>query len=166
MKHRFCIVASGDFGGTPKIAETVAIAAAGGCLPLFVIPKSISAARAILPYTSWLDYCDISFVISEDKARREMLLAVDKLLQVSAERAELMRENLRQLSAAFIFNTQESPGQQNMSRAVPSAVDYILSEACKVARANLSGRADRSRLVTPKVVRMEAPRYSLQRCSI
>jgi hypothetical protein len=39
-RHRFCIVAPGDKVGTGKIGETVAIAAAGGYLPVFMMPDS------------------------------------------------------------------------------------------------------------------------------
>ena len=38
MSHRFCLVAPGDFTSTHKITETIAIAAAGGCLPVLVLP--------------------------------------------------------------------------------------------------------------------------------
>ena len=81
MAHRFCLVAPGDFWSTKKIAETVAIGGAGGCIPIIVVPplltKRPSPNRArlnasmdeslglgqrlsrFLPYTSWLDWCAI-----------------------------------------------------------------------------------------------------------
>ena len=84
MAHRFCLVAPGDFWSTKKIAETVAIGGAGGCIPIIVVPpphtKRLSHDRArrarlnasideslglgqrlsrFLPYTSWLDWCVI-----------------------------------------------------------------------------------------------------------
>ena len=39
MRHRFCVVAAGDFAATHKITEAMALGAAGGCLPLFVVPQ-------------------------------------------------------------------------------------------------------------------------------
>ena len=40
LDHRFCLAAPGDFMSTPKITEFVAVAAAGGCLPVIVLPDS------------------------------------------------------------------------------------------------------------------------------
>ena len=39
-----------------------------GCLPVFVVPKSVGVT-GMLPYASTLDYCDISFLVSEQQAR-------------------------------------------------------------------------------------------------
>ena len=88
MAHRFCLVAPGDFWSTKKIAETVAIGGAGGCIPIIVVPpphtKRPSPDRArlnasideslglgqrlsrFLPYTSWLDWCVIHLLSASD----------------------------------------------------------------------------------------------------
>jgi hypothetical protein len=45
MSHRFCLAAPGDGLATPKATEFVMAAAAGGCVPIFVVPdcKSCTA---------------------------------------------------------------------------------------------------------------------------
>ena len=58
MSHRFCLVAQGDFVGTPKITEMIAVGAAGGCIPVIVLPaKSAASILLTLPYVRWVNYC-------------------------------------------------------------------------------------------------------------
>ena len=52
-----------------KIAEGVAVAAAGGCLPVMVVR---GAPQAMLPYARWLDWCAIAVLVSEETARAGM----------------------------------------------------------------------------------------------
>jgi hypothetical protein len=40
LAHRFCVASPGDLLYTPKTSEAVALAAAGGCVPLLVLPDS------------------------------------------------------------------------------------------------------------------------------
>ena len=63
MQHRFFLVAPGDFVTTPKLAEAVAMGGAGGPIPVLVLPGGARDARAF-PYSSWIDYCEVAFVVS------------------------------------------------------------------------------------------------------
>ena len=128
MRHRFCIVARGDYVSTPKIAEAIQVGAAGGCIPVFVLPEPPDAGRSMLPYTRWLDYCAIGFVVFESSARRNMAAVESRLLEVSEEAADAKRRELRRVRAAFAFRTTSSMSE-------PSAAEFILEEACRAAGA-------------------------------
>jgi hypothetical protein len=66
MHHRFCLVAAGDFPGTPKLADFAIFGAAGGCIPLVVIKSEASEQRnPTLPWRRWIDWCDISYLTTE-----------------------------------------------------------------------------------------------------
>ena len=39
MRHRYCVVARGDFPSTHKMTEVIALGGAGGCIPLYVAPR-------------------------------------------------------------------------------------------------------------------------------
>ena len=47
LGHRFCLVVQGDFPGTPKIAEMLAMGGAGGCIPVFVMKLTRDADGAL-----------------------------------------------------------------------------------------------------------------------
>ena len=63
MGHRFCLNAPGDFVSTPKITEFVAVGAADGCLPVIVLR---GPPAGTLPYTRWLDWCEIAVLVRKD----------------------------------------------------------------------------------------------------
>lgn len=57
MRHRFCLVAPGDFASTHKVTEAMSIGGNGGCIPVFVLnaasAQRIDASRelvGVLPY--------------------------------------------------------------------------------------------------------------------
>ena len=119
LRHRFCLVAPGDFVSTPKLAQAINLGAAGGCLPVFVVPAA-DGGRSMLPYARWLDYCSIGYVVTDATARRNAHAAiVRQLLKVTSEEAEAKRHALRRHRAAF---------------AMPSASAFILEELCHLAR--------------------------------
>jgi hypothetical protein len=126
FQHRFCLAAPGDFVSTPKITEYVAMGAAGGCLPVFVLAGS--PART-LPYTRWLDWCSISYIVSDATARHGMASVLAKLEQVTAEEAAQKRAALLAVRDAFVFRK----GGSNSSQG-PSAVDFLLGELCDASR--------------------------------
>ena len=128
MRHRFCLVAPGDWLTTPKLAETIAIAAAGGCLPVIVLP-TLGHASAMLPYLGRYDYCKFAFVVLEQSVRRRRMGAVvEALLLVSHQQAGVMRREARRVAKAFVFRRGASTPRE------PSAAEYILDEACRAAR--------------------------------
>ena len=106
--HRFCIVVPGDFPSTPKITETILLGGAGGCIPVFVIPRDGSPGQLvrILPYTTWLDYCLIGFLVTENAARHRMGAVLDELARVSALQAAEKLARLRSVRHAFAFRTR------------------------------------------------------------
>lgn len=52
MGHRFCIAAPGDTLDTPKYTEFLLVAAAGGCIPLIVVPDAPTVSLPPLPGSS------------------------------------------------------------------------------------------------------------------
>ena len=133
MSHRFCLVAPGDYPSTPKITEFVAVGAAGGCLPVVVVPSPASdGARRQLPYaTTWLDYCEIAFLIPESAVSNasEMRVALDRLAAVTPAEAQRKRRALRRVRDAFVTRTAA-----NADASRPSASDFLMHEACQLAR--------------------------------
>lgn len=178
MGHKFCLVVQGDFPGTPKIAEMLAMGGAGGCVPVFVLKLHhraeealwqlgasasassqpsradinarraleaiveqglATAVRASLPYSRWLDYCTVSILVSERKARHNASGLLDVLdawpvrfrSKDDGKRAAgsvlERRQNLRRIRHAFGF-------WANSSIQAPSATDYIFAEVCAHAR--------------------------------
>lgn len=65
LSHRFCLVTPGDLNhASPKIAESIAVAAVGGCLPVIAVPRLAPAHLSdFLPYTRWLDYCRFAYLV-------------------------------------------------------------------------------------------------------
>ena len=130
MSHRFCVVSPGDTFGTRKITETLALGGAGGCVPLIFVPGSGSPAElgAMLPYTRWLDYCRVAYLIPErETSRRRLPLLLARLARVTADEVAPKRRALRAVRRAFVFSKGSSPAQ-------PSATDYMLADACSAAR--------------------------------
>ena len=98
-------VAQGDFVGTPKITEMIAIGAAGGCIPVIVLPaRSASSILLTLPYVRWLDYCGMLYFASNRIVRdaRALAATLDFLEGVTAEEAERRRAALRAVRDAFV----------------------------------------------------------------
>eukprot|EP00310_Coccolithus_braarudii_P011385 CAMPEP_0183374166 /NCGR_PEP_ID=MMETSP0164_2-20130417/113678_1 /TAXON_ID=221442 /ORGANISM="Coccolithus pelagicus ssp braarudi, Strain PLY182g" /LENGTH=187 /DNA_ID=CAMNT_0025551167 /DNA_START=206 /DNA_END=769 /DNA_ORIENTATION=- len=127
LGHRFSIVAPGDFVATHKITEAVALGAAGGPLPVFVLPKGTGVA-AMLPYTRWLDYCQLGYVVSEQTVLSGGMAAVLRKLEgVGEEEAAQKYAHLRLVRDAFVFRA-------NSSVVRPSAAEYIIDETCTAAR--------------------------------
>lgn len=137
MSHRFCLVAPGDWWSTKKITETVALGAAGGCLPVLVAPTLRGRAERqaglghrlskFLPYTTWLDYCSIAFLVGEATARTDLASVLTKLAAVSEAEAAAKHEALRRVHDAFVCRGEGGDGSVQ-------AADYVLGAACQAAR--------------------------------
>ena len=133
-RHRFCLVAQGDPGGTSKVAETIALGGAGGCIPVFVLYSARSERRPLdsdfardYPFTRWLDYCTIAVFVTAHAALHNMTRVLDYLDGISEEEGRAKLAALRQVRPAFVHRRASS-----ISR--PSAAEYSLSEACFVAK--------------------------------
>lgn len=137
MQHRFCIIARGDFPSTPKIAELLAVGAAGGCLPVFVLdlPPNFnhtqvavqSAMAQRLPFYSWLRYCSFSYFVSRKAAVTDMPGVLRALESVSAAEAQGKLAALGKLRRVFGFQKNSTPER-------PSATDHIFAEMCTRAK--------------------------------
>ena len=129
--HRFCLVAPGDFVATHKITEAMALGGSGGCIPVFVLARSTPNGHGMLPYTRWLDYCSVAYVVHERTARHDAAVVVRALFAVSAAEAHAKLRALARVRDAFVFRGSSSHGS---SVQPPSAAEYILDEACAAAR--------------------------------
>ena len=150
--HRYCLVVPGDYSSTHKIFETIAVGGAGGCVPVFVVPSPArnrptdamveDGVASLLPYTTWLDYCEVSFVVSEWQARRDIGVAIQKLAAMPESVLEAKQRGLRAVRDAFVFRRNSSVGS-------PSAPEFIIDEVCRAAeevsrtRSFTSGRHSR-----------------------
>ena len=118
MQHRFFLVAPGDFVTTPKLAEAVAMGGAGGPIPVLVLPGGARDARAF-PYSSWIDYCEVAFVVSARTAKDDLRGVLDRLSRVGAAEAAAKHAALRRLSAAFTVVPGSTVRQ-------PSAAEHVM----------------------------------------
>eukprot|EP00966_Prymnesium_polylepis_P226698 5244712-Prymnesium_polylepis.1 len=131
LNHKFCLVASGDYPSTHKVSEALAIGGAGGCIPVFVVPgpSSVPLSQRLarwLPYTRWLDYCDVAYLLEEHSVVHNVDSIVAQLRAVGAADARRMHRRLRRVRAAFVF-------RRGSTLKDPSAPQYILNEACHAA---------------------------------
>ena len=140
MSHRFCLVAPGDFVSTHKVSEAMALGGAGGCIPVFVLPVAagtpveggaINVART-LPYTRWLDYCEVAYFVPESNAREAMGDVLDQLEARPAAELQAKRDKLREVRDAFTFRAR--PSRAGARDVRPTATDFIFAEACAAAR--------------------------------
>ena len=132
MQHRFCLVAPGDYPSTHKVSEALVLGGAGGCIPVFVVPgrRRDGIGKRIarwLPYSRWLDYCTVGYLVEEASAQQHFKLVLQKLKAVGEAEAEAKLRALHQVRAAFVF-----PQHSSIDR--PAAPHYILNEACHAAR--------------------------------
>ena len=135
--HRFCLVIQGDFAGTPKIGEMLAMGGAGGCIPVFVLKLPIprrehekglaAAVRASLPYSRWLDYCKVSYLVSEHSIRTNATRILNALQAISANEIRARRQALRGVRMAFGMWYNSTPD-------APSALDFVWADLCALSK--------------------------------
>lgn len=148
LQHRFCLVAMGDQEGTPKLTEIVAVAGAGGCIPLIVLPYDGSPTHIarILPYSRWLDWCDVSWLVSTDVAVSKMAQVLKQLEAITSEEAAIKSRALKRVRNAFIWRLDQkqnrsltgtgsrhgwrTAGAAGEGGALSSAADSILEDIC------------------------------------
>lgn len=132
--HKFCLVAQGDPGNTPKAMEAFALAGAGGCLPLFVL-RAVHSARELTvedfdqdyPHVRWLDYCKVAFFVSRYAILNNPSWVIQQLDAVTTAQAMEKHRAARAIRDAFVFRPNSSP-------EAPAAGEYIFSEACHRAK--------------------------------
>ena len=133
QSHRFCLVAPGDYPSTPKITEFVAVGAAGGCVPVVVVPSPVhEGALRMLPYAStWLDYCEIAYLVPESAVSNasQMRAVLDRLSEIAPAQAEERRAALRRVRDAFVArHAAAAPHHETPGLARPCAADFLLHE--------------------------------------
>ena len=79
--------------------------AAGGCLPLLVLK---GPPEKTLPYTRWLDWCSIAYIISDTTARSGMASVLQKLEKVTAQEAAAKRAALLAVRDAFVWRSPDA----------------------------------------------------------
>ena len=121
-RHRFCVVARGDWPGTPKLADFVLLGAAGGCIPLVFVSFT---KRPTLPFGRYFDWCKAAVLVSEKVITAHKVGALlHQLRNMSAAEANAKMLALDQIRDALYW--RPSPSR-------PSAADYVLAEACELA---------------------------------
>ena len=140
LHHRFCLVAMGDQEGTPKRTEMMAVGGAGGCIPLIVLPHDGSATQIarMLPYSRWLDYCKVAWLVSANVATSNMQRVLEKLETITQDEASEKIQALRAVRNAFIWRLSDKQGRAP-GLAAPSAADAVLEEICHRARRYRTG---------------------------
>ena len=113
MRHRFCVVAPGDTPATKKLAETIAFAAHGGCLP------ALYGGTAHLPYASQIDYSRIALLLHVEEG-------LWRLHAMTAAEAHERVAYARRVYHAFV----QSEGS---SWETPSAAEVAIQEACRIS---------------------------------
>ena len=121
---------------THKITEAVALGGAGGCIPLFVLPTK-HRVESMLPYTRWLDYCSIAYVVREADVPR-LAAVIDELRALPIQETEAKRAALKVARDAFVV-------RRNASAAAPAAAQYVLAEVCDAARRMRGAKAAKAR---------------------
>ena len=101
-------------------------------LPVVFVPSPVAdGARRQLPFAStWLDYCDISYLAPESAAPDKLAMQgmLDRLENVSVEEAAQRQTALRGVRDAFVARQGPTQGQR------PSMADFLLREACAIAQ--------------------------------
>lgn len=131
--HRFCVVARGDHPGTPKLADFVLLGAAGGCIPLVVVPTQFARGKPTpaLPYGRWIDWCSAAVIVSETTAEKNFSGKVLPRLRAMSEREAAQKQRaLDTIRDAFYWRVEAGR---------PSGADYALAEACVLARQHANG---------------------------
>ena len=132
MRHRFCLAVPGDFLSTPKVTEFVAVGAAGGCVPVVVVPQ---VATDMLPYADHLDYCSFALLLSARAAADALTLrGVFRLALLPAAAAATMHARLREVRDAFVWRPASDP---NPSAACACVRSSSTARGCRGARACL-----------------------------
>ena len=136
FSHRFCLVAAGDTPSTHKVSETVALGGVGGCIPVIVVPLALgrhaqpvpltTRLRQMLPYTRWLDWCNVAYLVEQEDASSRFAAVLRRLATVSRAEAAAKARALRRVHAAFTLRA-------NSTFERPSAAEYVLAEACDAA---------------------------------
>eukprot|EP00965_Chrysotila_dentata_P196174 6177420-Pleurochrysis_carterae.AAC.7 len=77
----------------------------------------------MLPYTRWLDYCQVGYFVSSEAATTRMGDVLNGLAMVSDSEATEKLRKLRLVRDAFVFRQQSSVSK-------PSAAEFIIGEVC------------------------------------
>lgn len=124
FSHKFCLVSIGDDPATHKLAEVMAIAGKGGCLPLFAHP---GPAAVYMPYWEHVDYCSVGFVLWPKTAVDSMPRVLNRLERMNATHASARHRAAAALHRLFVM-------RDGATMAQPSAAHYVIAAMCARAR--------------------------------
>lgn len=127
FSHRFCIISKGDYPPTNKLAETIAIAGLGGCLPVII---HTDAHSRHLPYANDIDYCRVAYITRQDDAKPNMKALLDRLESVGEGEAMQRQAAAAALRGAFVVR------ENGATLWEPDAAHYLVAEMCAIARRN------------------------------
>jgi hypothetical protein len=84
----------------------------------------------MLPYTRWLDWCEVAYFVAErDAASSRMRAVLHALARVPAREAQAKQAALRRAWPAFAFREGAAGAAEGRS-----APDFLTGEACAAAR--------------------------------
>lgn len=123
FSHKFCLVSHGDDATTHKLAESIAIAGLGGCLPLIVHTRPHAVH---LPYVRHVNYCSVAMMVNgsaDGQPAMSMRDVLDRLATVSADEAARRQQAAAALRPAFVQ-------REGATLETPSAAHYIVAAMC------------------------------------
>ena len=144
LRHRFCLIPPGDVGhASPKISEGIALGAARGCIPVIVLPfNSARETRrflgTFLPFTRWLDYCSVAYLVPARTVYRAALVRdlVERLSRVTAAEAAAKHAALARVRDAFVLRRRRRRGAHRRRLCARRGVrDRAAAAARRAARA-------------------------------
>ena len=152
LRHRFCLIPPGDVGhASPKISEGIALGAARGCIPVIVLPfNSARETRrflgTFLPFTRWLDYCSVAYLVPARTVYRAALVRTSSSASPHHRRrgrrqARRARARARRLCAPS--------GAKDGVDAAPTAADLCSARRARSRAAAAARRAARACLSAP-----------------
>ena len=124
MSHRFCLLSHGDDPAIKKVAEAIAIAGAGGCLPLIVHP---GPHAVYLPYASEVNFCKVGFIVQSNSWAMDIRRVLKLLERVTPEEAEKRHRTARSLRHAFVQ-------REDASFTEPAAAHFLIAAMCARAK--------------------------------
>lgn len=153
FRHRFCLVSHGDDPATHKMAEMMAIAALGGCLP---VVATSTDARDHLPYAEDVDYCQVAYLLSPLFADN-LPKVLGRLGRVTADDAAKRHARAAALRDMFVF-------RDGASAQRPSAAHHIIANMCAHARRVRAAAGCGKREDAPPSVQQSKRRHVQQWC--
>ena len=92
------------------------------------------AMRAILPFSRWVDYCDLAMIVPASSASTRLEEVITQLERIPAKTLKSKAAAARRLRDVFDFSPAPPDGSASQLTRVRGAVDFLLAELCDMAR--------------------------------